>query len=278
MAIYDIHDGDLTELERRMCAWAEEAGDLALTWFRRTGDLEFKAGREVVTEADRRIEQLLRERIATAYPDDLIVGEEYGGEPADASAGRSSGHPRRVWQVDPIDGTLNFALGLPEFCLSLAVLQGDTVLSGGVFQPISGDAFTASRGNGARRNGRPMRVSDRPCLADAVISPHLKTASPILADAALLQQLTVRPYKVRKMGAVALELAYVAAGWYDGLVASFGTTICLWDVAAGLLLVTEAGGRVSDLCGRPYVHGGPDLLAANPAVHGDLVTLLGAGD
>lgn len=271
MPIYTDSTDDLPALEQQLYAWAEEAGVLARRWFRKTGDLTFKSGREAVTEADRQIEALLRERIAEVFPDDVVVGEETGG---DASAVGDGG---RVWQVDPIDGTLNFALGLPEFCLSMAVLEGETIVAGGVFQPISGDAFTASRGLGARRNGQTMRVSSRERLADAIVSPHLKAASPIVADAALLRDLTRRPFKIRKMGAVALELAYVAAGWYDGLVASFGTEICLWDVAAGLLLLAEAGGRTSDLRGEPYRLGGPDLVAGNPGVQRDLVALLDRG-
>jgi myo-inositol-1(or 4)-monophosphatase len=95
-----------------------------------------------------------------------------------------------------------------------------------------------------------------------------------MRDAELLRELTSRPFKVRKMGAVALELAYVAAGWYDALVASFGKEICLWDVAAGLLLVEEAGGQTSDLQGRPYEHGGPDLVAGSAAVQAQLVELI----
>ena len=270
MSIYPVCPADRPELERRLYDWAEEAGAVALRYFRRTGDLEFKSGKEAVTEADRRIETLLRERIAAAYPDDRVIGEEFGGSADDVPAGV------RVWQIDPIDGTLNFALGLPEFCLSLAVLQDGDVLAGGVFQPISGDAFTASRGLGLRLNGQPVQVSDRAALADAILSPHLKNAGRVAADPALLQAVTTRPYKVRKMGAVALELAYLAVGWYDALLASFDQKICVWDVAAGILLVQEAGGRISGLTGGAYAFGDADLIASNGHVHDELVDLIDA--
>lgn len=257
------------QLEKNLLDWARESGALALEFYRRTGDLTFKHGREAVTEADRGIEELLRRRIAKTYPDDLIVGEELGGPEAGAAG-------RRVWQLDPIDGTLNFALGLPGFCISLALMQGPEILAACVHQPVCGDTFIALRGQGARLNGLPIRVSARQPLAESVISTQFKKDGRFVRDAALLQAVTLAPLKCRRTGAIALELAWVACGGHDALIGGFGGGIHLWDVAAGLLLVTEAGGMVTDHRGLPYQAGGPDLVVSNGLIHQEILDLIAA--
>ncbi len=252
-----------------MTGWAREAGAMALEHWRGGAALTFKAGREAVTEADPAIERLLRARIAAAFPGDVVVGEEMGGDAAGA---------RRVWHVDPIDGTLNFALGLPGFCVSIALMEDGQATAACVHVPVGGDTFTAVRGGGARLGGRPIQVSDRSPLAEAVVSVQLKRGGRVVSDPALVQSLVQRTLKVRKVGAIALELAYVAAGSYDALVAGSPTGIQPYDVAAGQLLVTEAGGRISDASGRPYVSGGAELVASSGLVHDELCALLtGAG-
>jgi len=257
------------QLEALMIGWAEEAGALARQHYRHTGDLNFKAGREAVTAADRQIEVRLREQIAAAFPGDVIVGEELGGPER-----RELDPHDRVWHVDPIDGTLNFALGLPGFCTSLALMQGDEVLAACVHQPIGGDTYTAIRGGGARLNGLAMRVSGRHEMRDAVISAQFKKDGLLVSNPELLQALFRQTLKVRKTGAIALELAWTAAGFLDALLAGFRSTIQLYDVAAGLLLLTEAGGRLSDFQGLPYRPEGHTLLATNGGVHDELVAFL----
>ena len=253
-----------------MASWAAEAGRMAMAHFRHTGDLTFKSGHEAVTEADRTIETMLRGKIAAAMPGDLVVGEEFGG-PERAAPARQE----RVWHLDPIDGTLNFALGLPGFCTSIALMQGDDVLAACIHQPTAGDMFTAIRGEGARLNGQPMRVSRRGRLADAVVSVQIKKDGLLVEDPRLLQAVFLETMKVRKTGAIALEMAWTAAGFYDALLAGFRGAIQLWDVAAGLLLISEAGGRVSDFAGQPYRPEGQALLASNGLVHDEMVSLLG---
>ena len=256
-------------LEQNMIDWAEESAVVARTFYRKTGNLHFKSGREAVTEADHLIETLLRKRISEAFPDDLIVGEELGGDRATASG-------RRVWQLDPIDGTLNFALGLPGFCTSLALMQGDDILAACVHQPLTGDTFTALRGAGARLNGQPTRVSGRRPLAEAIISTQFKKGGRFVRNAELLQAITLAPLKTRRTGAIALELAWVAGGGYDALVGGFASGIHLWDVAAGLLLVEEAGGTVTDHRGAPYRAEGTDLLVSNGLIHQEILDLIAA--
>lgn len=264
-------DDGRSDLERQLGTWAREAAAAAMASYGATGPLRFKHGQEAITEADARIERMLRDRIAQAYPGDRVSGEELGAaDPRAAARGR-------LWHLDPIDGTLNFALGLPGFCVSMALYRDGAPLAACVIQPPTADLFIAVAGRGARRNGAAMTVSRRDRLDEAVVSAQLKKQGRIVQDPALLQALTLRCMKTRRVGAIALELAWVACGGCDALVASFKTPIQPYDVAAGLLLVAEAGGRITDLQGAPYRLGGSELLASNGRVHLELVDLLRGG-
>jgi myo-inositol-1(or 4)-monophosphatase len=254
-----------------MLAWAHEGGAIAQAHFRKTGALNFKPGRQAVTDADLEIEKMLRRRITAEFPDDGIVGEELGGDFGGVGAVGPSG---RSWHLDPVDGTLNFALGLPGFCISLGLMKGDEFLAACVYQPLLGDGFTATAGQGARLNGLRTTVSGRSLLADAVVGTQFKKEGRFLDNARLLQAMFTETMKIRKVGAIALELARVAAGSYDALVASFPESIHRHDVAAGLLLISEAGGKVTDHRGAPYVTGGPDLVATNGLIHDELIDLI----
>jgi len=261
----------LPPLEARMMAWAREAGGIARGYYRGTGELRFKQGRQAVTDADLEIEKMLRRRIGAEFPTDGIVGEELGSDFQGIGPVGSSG---RSWYLDPVDGTLNFALGLPGFCTSLALTEGHETLAACVYQPLVDDGFTASLGGGARLNGRPISVSARSRLADAVVGVQLKKNGRFVRNPELLQAMFLETMKIRKVGAIALELARVAVGSYDALVASFKGTIHRYDVAAGLLLIREAGGRITDHQGNDYVPGGPDLVATNGLVHDELIDLI----
>lgn len=261
---------ELPELERLMLDWAREAGEIALNMFRHTGPLRFKHGREAITEADRQIERLLISRIRARFPGDAVWGEEFGQSSAAASAGG------RVWHIDPIDGTLNFALGLPAFCTSLALVDGEEVLAAAVFNPLLAEGFSASRGEGARLNGEPCRVSERADLAEAVFSAQLQKKGRYVQNPTLLQAVLLGTMKMRRLGTIALEMAYVADGRFDALVAGKGEPQPLYDVAAGMLLVREAGGRVTDHLGQTYRHGSTDLVASNGLCHDQLIDLLRA--
>ena len=263
------------EIEILMRGWTPEIREIALGLYRRTGALRFKYGREAITEADLRIETLLRGRIGAEFPDDAVVGEELGADEDASNAGRT-------WYLDPIDGTLNFALGLPDFCTSVALMAGDEVLAAMVYQPLLDECFTATRGRGARLNGEPIHVSGRASLAEAVASMQLQKDGRFVRDGNLLQGLVMRCLKMRRLGTIALEMAYVADGRFDCLIAGRGVPQNLYDVAAGILLVEEAGGRISDHLGRDYLPGSTDLLASNGLCHDDLVgtirELTDAGD
>ncbi len=261
--------GGDADLETLMIRWCHEAAGIARHYHRQTGDLAFKYANEAVTEADRQIETLLRGRIGEAFPDDLIVGEEFGGP--DKGTDQQG---RCIWQIDPIDGTLNYALGLPDYCTSLAVMSGHNVLGACIHQPATGDTFSAMAGQGARLNGEPIRVGAQRDLKDSIISLHLKKDGLIMGDPQLLHTLLGAPMKVRRCGAVALEMAWVAAGFYDLLLASFPDRIHLWDIAAGLLLIQEAGGVAVDFRNRPYRLESPAMMVGSAKVAGQLVPLL----
>jgi myo-inositol-1(or 4)-monophosphatase len=254
-----------------MLAWVREAGDIARGHFRRTGALRFKFGGQAVTDADLEIELLLRRRIAADFPRDGVVGEECGtdfeGIPAVGPSGRS-------WHLDPVDGTLNFALGLPGFCTSVALMEGDATLAACVYQPLMDDAYTATAGQGGRFNGRPLRLSRRSRLAQAVVGTQFKKDGRFVRTPGLLQAMFAETMKIRKVGAIALELARVAGGSYDALVGSFKGEIHRHDAAAGLLLIREAGGQVTDYQGRDYLPGGPELVATNGLIHAELLDLI----
>ncbi len=256
----------LAHIESTMIGWKDEVGAIARGFFRNTGDLDFKYGHEAITEADRRIETLLRERIRAAFPDDAVHGEEFGAT--------EGGGSDRTWYLDPIDGTLNFALGLPAFCTSVALLEGDEILAAMVHQPLMDECFTAVRGGGARLNGRPVAVSGRDSLGEAVLSMQLQPDGRFVRNAALLQALLDRSMKMRRLGTIALEMAYLADGRYDAMVAGRGCPQQLYDVAAGILLVQEAGGTVTDHLGRPWRQGSMDLVASNGCFHDELVGVI----
>lgn len=263
----------LPELEAVVLQWCEEAAVVALDHYKRTGPLQFKYAREAVTEADRQIEKLITARIRARFPDDAVFGEEFGPTGGETEIGAPA-PAGRVWHIDPIDGTLNFALGLPNFCTSVALMDGDTILTACVYSPLHREGFTASLGEGARRNGQPMAVSDRPALAEAIISAQLQKNGRYVQNAELLRAILLETMKMRRLGTIALEMAYLADGRYDAMIAGRGKPQQLYDVAAGILLVREAGGRISDHLGQEYRPYTTDLVASNGRVHDELIALI----
>jgi myo-inositol-1(or 4)-monophosphatase len=257
----------MTTLEATMRGWAEEAAAIARDHFLHTGPLQFKFAREAVTVADAQIERMLTRRILEAFPGDKVHGEELGP----GAGGDDSG---RTWHVDPIDGTLNFALGLPTFCTSFALMDGDRIEAACVYAILQQECFSAVRGGGCHLDGQPIRVSDRSSFAEAILSAQLQKGGRYVQNAALLQALLLRSMKMRRLGTIALELAYVAAGRYDALIAGRGRPQALYDVAAGILLVEEAGGTVTNHLGEPYRPGSTDLVASNGLVHDELIGII----
>jgi myo-inositol-1(or 4)-monophosphatase len=217
---------------------------------------------DLVTRADRESELAIRQVIAAAFPDHAVVGEE-GGQLGDS---------RYRWIVDPLDGTVNYAHGFPFSCVSVALeVEGQTRV-GAVFDPNRQELFSAIRGQGARCNGHPIRVSACPDLETPAL---LATGFPYdPAEGAHNLELFSRFLRlglpVRRPGAAALDLCYLAAGRLDGF---WEFKLNPWDVAAGILIIQEAGGQVTDLSGETYRYGGP-LLASNGRIHRQMRAIL----
>ena len=244
--------GPRPDLDLRLSAGAavaREAGRLARRWFERRGELviESKGPQDLVSAADRAVEDLIRARLAELFPGDAVVGEEAGGPVA-----------RCAWAVDPIDGTQNFLRGMPWYCVSMAYVEDGRPQVGIVYDPGTDELFTAVRGGGARLNGEPIRVSDCAELASAVVGVG---HSPRHAPAAFLRPLAAvveQGAQTRNLLCGALQLAHVACGRLD---ATFDPYLLPWDVLAGLLLVEEAGGAAAPYGLRPDWSGGAPLLA-----------------
>lgn len=221
---------------------------------------------DFVTEVDHASEQIIIETLLTAYPGHAIWAEE---------TGRTHGaqHSDYVWIIDPLDGTTNFIHGFPVYCVSIALAFKGRVEHAVVYDPTRNDLFTATRGRGAFMNDRRIRVSKRTQLKDCLIA----TGFPFRAGdnfknyLAILADIMPRTAGLRRPGAAALDLAYVAAGFADGF---FETGLSIWDVAAGSLLVTEAGGLIGNYTGEADFLEQKECLAANPRIYGQLVPLL----
>ena len=243
------------------------AGRLQLQYFRRDLHVRKKGVVDLVTEADVAVEQESRARVARHFPSHTFLGEEAGHAESDAGSAFQ-------WIVDPIDGTTNFVHGLPLFCVSIALQIDGRVDLGVVYAPVADELFTAERGEGARLNGARIQVTREPSLIDAL----LVTGFPPQAHGAYDEQLVIfgeflsRARAVRRLGSAALDLAHVAAGRFD---AFWERSLHAWDVAAGTLLVEEAGGRVTSFGGGSFDPFGDQLLASNGVLHPQLIDVLG---
>jgi myo-inositol-1(or 4)-monophosphatase len=245
---------------------AARAGGTVLRW--RFGDeslvIDSKGVHDYVSQADRDSEAAVVAAVRRRHPAHRIVAEESG-----ESGGGDGEHE---WLIDPLDGTTNFLQGLPVFAVSVACLRRGEIVAGAILDPLRDDLFTACRGGGAFWNGRPLKVSGRP----GVDGSFLATGYPFKAKGALdaylgaFRSALQRAGAIRRCGAAAIDLAYTAAGIYDGF---FELRLSPWDLAAGVLLIEEAGGVVSDLDGGDRFLAGGNVVAGNPAVHRELLAI-----
>src|ERR1700674_3739917 len=243
---------------------AREAGRILREEFARPAKISYKGDEvDLVTQADKRSEAAIVSRITTLFPDHAIAAEEGGGHESAATSGYR-------WHVDPLDGTTNFAHGYPCFCVSLALAQHDSLLAAVVYNPIHEELFAAARGQGATLNGNKIHTSKIASLSTSLLCTgfptHKRTDSPNLR---YYGDFTMRSHGVRRDGSAALDLASVAAGRFEGFW-EFG--LRAWDTAAGVLLVEEAGGKVSDFAGNLYQLGVPVALATNGLIHEEMRT------
>ena len=224
-----------------------------------------KGAADFVTAADLKAEKILYDELTRAMPDYGFLGEEGGALKEGDGVSR--------WIVDPLDGTLNFMHGLPHFAISIGLEKNGVMVNGIVYTPLTDDLYWADRNNGAYLNDSRLRVSARRNLADAVIAtgiPFKEHGNPEIYVEEL-QTLMSEVAGIRRFGAAALDLAYVAAGRYDGFLER---GLSPWDMAAGLLLVSEAGGFVTDLAGGDQMIGNGSVLAANAELHATLLAKL----
>ena len=249
-----------SELLTRMMAISREAGRLLMTYFERRIGYEYKGDVDLVTEADRASEKLIVERIRQHFPSHDIVGEE--------GTRRDTGSDHR-WFVDPLDGTTNFAHGYPVFCVSLGVEGKDGIVAGVLYDPTRDELFAAEKGSGTSLNGRPIQVSKTRKLSESLLATgfpsHKRHKNPNIH---FYHQLTLRSHGLRRAGSAALDLANVASGRYDGF---WEFNLNPWDTAAGVLLVTEAGGTVSRFDGSPWRIDSSETLASNGILHKELM-------
>jgi myo-inositol-1(or 4)-monophosphatase len=233
-----------------------------------------KAQNDFVTEVDRASEQAIVEILLQAYPHHCVMGEEFG-----ISAGPKAQTPadpqqaEALWIIDPLDGTTNFIHGLPHYAVSIGLMEKGVMTQALVYDPNRNELFTATKGAGAYLNDRRIRVSKRTKLDEALIGtgfPYRKLDD-LPRYLRMLHGITEKTAAVRRPGAAALDLAYVASARYDGF---FELGLSPWDVAAGALLVTEAGGLIGDFTGEPRHIFGDEVVAANPKVFGALLPLL----
>jgi len=241
---------------------AREAGALLMSYFDRHIKIEYKGDVDLVTAADRASEKLIAERLRERWPQHGIVGEE--GTRSDTGADYR-------WYVDPLDGTTNFAHGYPVFCVSIALVRHDDQLEVGVlYDPTRNELFAAERGQGATLNGKPMHVSKTTRLAESILGTgfpsHKRHKNPNIY---FYHQITLRSHGVRRAGSAALDLANVAAGRYDGF---WEFNLNPWDTAAGVLIMREAGGKVTRFDGTPFRLDSREVLASNGLIHDELLT------
>lgn len=253
-----------------MVAAAKKAGRGLIRDFGEVEQLQVskKGPGDFVTQADLRAERTLRDELIRVRPTYGLLMEE-AGEIAGADTSNR-------WIVDPLDGTSNFMHGIPHFAISLALERDRQVFAGVVYNPVTDELYWAEKGIGAFLNGRRLRVSGRTELADAMVMTGIPHSTQVRAERylPLLGQVMPKVAGVRRFGAAALDLAWVASGRAD---AFWELGLSPWDIAAGLLIVREAGGDVTDTAGGPGIMESGDILASNGTLHRPLLALLAAG-
>jgi len=239
---------------------AREAGALLMEYFHQYVKIEYKGDVDLVTIADRKSEALILERIRAKWPSHDVLGEE--------GARIETGSDYK-WYVDPLDGTTNFAHKYPVFCVSLAIDYKGKRVAGVVYDPTRNELFSAELGSGAYLNGNRIHVSATANLAECLVATgfpsHKRHKNPNIF---FYHQITLRTHGVRRAGSAALDLACVAAGRFDGF---WEFNLNPWDTAAGVLIVEEAGGKVTDFSGGPFQLNSRETMATNGIVHPTLL-------
>ncbi|MBM2810866.1 MAG: Inositol-phosphate phosphatase [Chloroflexi bacterium] len=245
---------------------ARVAGELLRSSFGKTLHIRHKGEIDLVTEADEAAERLIVDEIQRHFPTDSVLAEE-------GTTGGDDGE--RLWIIDPLDGTTNFAHNYPVFSVSIALEVGGVMQIGVVYQPLLNEMFTAVRDRGAFLNGLPIHVSHINRLSDSLLCSGFPYEREVIAEAIKLWGPVLQVAEaVRRDGSAAIDLCYVAMGRFDGF---WERGLKPWDIAAGSLVVREAGGRLSDYSSQPFDVRGCEIAASNGLIHDDLVAALHVG-
>jgi myo-inositol-1(or 4)-monophosphatase len=247
---------------------ARDAGRFLIDRFGSALDVRHKGEVDLVTEADEGAEALIVEKLRHYFPDDRIMAEE--------GTGGSAGDAARVWIVDPLDGTTNFAHAYAVFAVSIALEVDGEVAVGVVYAPALNELFTAAAGQGAFLNGKPIRVSSTRDLGQGLVCTGFPYDRDLVRAALpFFERVVVKAQGVRRDGAAAVDLCYTAMGRFDGF---WEQGLQPWDVAAGSLILAEAGGRLTDYRGGSFAVRGAEIVATNGLIHEELVAVLMAPD
>ena len=243
---------------------AKASGQMLIEHLGRVTDVEHKGEIDLVTEADRRSEEFIVGRLREVFPGHSIIAEERGG----------IGEPTEyLWLVDPLDGTTNYAHGFPWFSVSIALLKGGELIVGAVYHPVLNELFWAAKGEGAWLNGKRVCVSKTAQLSQSFLAtgfPYDIRESEV-NNLNHFSNFALKALAIRRAGSAALDLAYLACGRFDGF---WELKLQPWDMAAGFLLVKEAGGKVTDFRGGKFDPFGREILASNGLIHGEMLKVL----
>lgn len=243
------------------------AGAIQAAHFGRIEHIRKKGAIDLVTEVDVEVERMFRALIADRFPDHRVLAEELG------EGAKENASSPFCWIFDPVDGTTNYAHGLPIFCSSLALEIDGRIDVAAIYDPCRRELFTAERGEGARLNGVPMRVSSAQHVIDAMLCTGFPYNVHSIVDevVSMFGAFVAKARAVRRLGSAALDLCYVAAGRFDGF---WERLLSPWDIAAGSLIVEEAGGQVSSLGGTPFNARQGEIVASNGRIHAEMLEIL----
>lgn len=252
------------KLKKFLCDLALGVGKIHLKYFGKVAYIDRKEGAGLVTEADHKSEKYALQKIFKNFPKSTIITEE---------TGKHAGTGELVWILDPLDGTTNYAHGFPWFCVSIAVHENGKPRAGVIYQPLTKELFYAEKGRGATRNGKKITVSKTTELRDALLGTgfYYTTGKKLAEEVEIFRKVQDKSLGVRRPGSAAMDLAYMSCGIYDGF---WERGLSSWDVAAGMILIEEAGGKVTDYRGNPTVVDSGELVATNGILHSPILGLI----
>lgn len=253
-----------TKLKKFLTELATGVGKIHLKYFGKVAYIDKKVGAGLVTEADHASENYALQKIFKNFPQSTIITEE---------TGKHERSNELCWILDPLDGTTNYAHGFPWFCVSIALYEQGKPRAGVIYQPVSRELFYAETGKGATVNGKRISVSKIDVVEDALLGTgfYYTTGLRLKEEVEIFRKVQDKALGVRRPGSAAMDLAFVACGRYEGF---WERGLSSWDVAAGMILIEEAGGKLSDYRGRPITMDSAEVVATNGRVHSSILELI----